>query len=194
MILLEDILISDDILHEKFVCKVDACKGACCWEGDWGAPLEKGEMKLLLRECESIIPHLSEISQRKLRETRPYTYYAEPKKYGTPLHDDGTCVYLTYDTQGVGKCGIEMAHEAGDSKLPKPISCQLYPIRYEEEAQTGFKALNYDRWEICRSACSHGEKLGMRLYQFVKRGLIRKFGQTFYDKLHQIAMDLYSDT
>ena len=36
---IKDTLISDDLYERKFVCDLSACKGACCIEGDSGAPL-----------------------------------------------------------------------------------------------------------------------------------------------------------
>jgi hypothetical protein len=31
--------VSEDILDKDFVCNLSACKGACCVDGDAGAPL-----------------------------------------------------------------------------------------------------------------------------------------------------------
>ena len=56
MIELEDKLISQDIFSKQFVCNLSACKGACCWEGDFGAPLEDKELeKQLDAEAAAII-------------------------------------------------------------------------------------------------------------------------------------------
>ena len=44
MILIDDILISDDVIETQFVCNLKACKGACCIEGDSGAPVEEDEI------------------------------------------------------------------------------------------------------------------------------------------------------
>jgi hypothetical protein len=43
MIEIDKTLISDDLFDKKFVCDLSACKGACCVEGDSGAPLEDKE-------------------------------------------------------------------------------------------------------------------------------------------------------
>ena len=40
MIIIQETVISDDIADHFFVCNLEACKGACCVEGDLGAPLE----------------------------------------------------------------------------------------------------------------------------------------------------------
>jgi hypothetical protein len=47
MIVIDDKIVSDDVLEEHFVCDLNACKGACCVEGDTGAPLEEKELDIL---------------------------------------------------------------------------------------------------------------------------------------------------
>ena len=47
MILIDDKLISDDVVEKQFVCNIKKCKGICCVEGDSGAPVEKSETKIL---------------------------------------------------------------------------------------------------------------------------------------------------
>ena len=59
MIIIQDKLISEDIVEEYFHCNLDACKGACCWEGDWGAPLNKEELVIIDDLLENIKPYLT---------------------------------------------------------------------------------------------------------------------------------------
>ena len=40
---INNILVSDDLYESKFLCDLNSCKGACCIEGDSGAPLEEEE-------------------------------------------------------------------------------------------------------------------------------------------------------
>lgn len=47
MIAIDDVLIANDIVEKKFVCNLNACKGACCWVGDYGAPVLPKEVKIL---------------------------------------------------------------------------------------------------------------------------------------------------
>ena len=47
MIQVEDKIISLDIFEKHFVCDLNACKGACCIEGDAGAPLLDEEERIL---------------------------------------------------------------------------------------------------------------------------------------------------
>ena len=47
MIQVEDKIISLDVFEKHFVCDLKACKGACCVEGDAGAPLLDEEEEIL---------------------------------------------------------------------------------------------------------------------------------------------------
>jgi hypothetical protein len=58
MLQIGDKVISLDLLDEKFVCDLEKCKGACCVQGDAGAPLLAGELPLLEDILETIIPYL----------------------------------------------------------------------------------------------------------------------------------------
>ena len=107
MLIVKDVLVSDEIVEEQFICNLKACKGACCWEGDWGAPLETTELHILEQIYEHVAPYLSEEGKAVIKEEGLFTYYKEPKEYGTPLLKNGACAYMTYDEIGIAKCGIE---------------------------------------------------------------------------------------
>ena len=190
MILIEEILVSDEIIEEHFMCNLSACKGACCWEGDWGAPLNDEEVEKIYDILDEILPFLPERSQAFLDSKDPTTYFKELGQEGTSLHPDGACIFLTYDGLGIAKCGIEHAYFQGKTDFRKPISCHLYPIRVQKNEMTGFEAMNYDRWDICSAACSKGKTEKIRLYQFAKDAIIRAYGQTFYDQLDAAALHL----
>lgn len=187
MIIIQEVLISEDVVEEHFICNLDACKGACCWEGDFGAPLEAEEIEILEREYERIAPFLDEAGKEVMAAEGLYAYYKEEQDYGTPLLENGACTYLTYDENGIAKCGIEKAYEAGATDFKKPISCHLYPIRIERAAKTGYDLMNYDRWDICSAACALGDKHRVPVFQFVKEALIRKYGAAFFEELVAVA-------
>ncbi|MEL6862927.1 MAG: DUF3109 family protein [Bacteroidota bacterium] len=183
MLIVQDILISDDVVKEAFACNLSACKGACCWEGDYGAPLEAAELSTLEQIYPTVKNYLSEESRRCIEREGLYTYYTEPAEYGTPLLENGACAYLIYDELGIAKCGIEQAYRDGAIDFYKPISCHLYPIRVNSNKAVGFEALNYDQWDICSAACQKGQREGIPLYRFAKTALIRKYGADFYEEL-----------
>jgi Protein of unknown function (DUF3109) len=190
MIVIQDILISSELVQEQFHCNLSKCKGACCTEGDYGAPLSNEEMQTLDEIKHAINPFLPERSQQFLSENSGYEYYPEPKVWATSCHEDGACVYLTHTEDGIGLCGIEQAYQAGAVSFVKPISCHLYPIRVSKNDIVGFEAWNYDRWDICSDACSFGKENKMPIYRFLKSSIIRAKGQAFYDELDAAAQHM----
>jgi len=187
VLIIQDKLISDDVIEEKFICNLNACKGACCWEGDFGAPLEAEEIEILDKIYEKIKPHLSKEGIKAIEEKGTSVFYEEPKEYGTSLQPNGACAFMTKNELGIAKCGIEQAHAKGDIDFKKPISCHLYPIRIKKDERILFEALNYDNWDICSPACELGKKEQVPVYQFLKEPLIRKYGEDFYEELEAAA-------
>jgi hypothetical protein len=181
MILVENAVISDDIKEHFFVCDLTKCKGACCVEGDAGAPLEEEEIPVLEQEYEKIRPFLSEEGKEAIRKQGVWAIDQEGEKGTTTIGNNGACAFSLTDEKGVLSCGIEQAYLAGKTTFRKPISCHLYPIRVKRYDQ--YEALNYDRWDICDAACSLGKQLGVPLYRFLKDALIRKYGEEWYAQL-----------
>lgn len=180
MILIGNTVLTDDIRDEMFVCNVEKCKGACCVEGDLGAPLEEAELEIIERIYPEVKPFLSEAGIKAIEEQGTYIKDWEDD-YSTPTIKGKECAYAIYDDKGILKCGIEQAYEAGKIDFKKPISCHLYPIRvtkYEE-----YDALNYDQWQICSDACELGKELKLPLYKFLKDALTRKYGEAWYAEL-----------
>ncbi|MFT5641099.1 MAG: hypothetical protein ACI9A7_001201 [Cyclobacteriaceae bacterium] len=180
MIQIGKILVSDDIKSEFFVCNLDKCKGACCVEGDLGAPLEKEELSLIEEVVEHVKPYLSKEAINALEEHGPYIL-DEEGDFSTTTVNNKECAFAFYDDKKILKCGIEQAHKDGKTDFKKPMSCHLYPIRAVKLHD--HLALNYDRWDICSPACGLGEKLGVPVYKFLKDALIRKFGEEWYIEL-----------
>jgi hypothetical protein len=180
MILIDNTCISDDIEDQLFVCNLDKCKGACCVEGDSGAPLEEDELAVLDEIYPFVEPYLSEAGKKVIAQEGTHTKDFEGD-YVTPVIDGRECVYAIYDEKNILKCGIEAAYLDGKIGFKKPISCHLYPIRVTKYDQ--YHALNYDRWDICSPACSFGKELGVPVYKFLKDPLIRAYGENWYGQL-----------
>lgn len=183
MIIIQDVLISDDIIENEFICNLSACKGACCWEGDYGAPVTAEEQKVIESILDKIRPNLSIESNRLLDSEGCFVEYSEPGFIGTTLHDDGACVFMTWDQNGLAKCGIEKTFEDGDIDYKKPRSCHLYPIRITVNEPASFEAWNYDKWDICSAACALGKENSTPIYKFLKEAIIDYKGEGFYDEL-----------
>lgn len=174
-------MVSDDVVDEHFACNLSACKGACCWEGEYGAPLEEGEPAILEDILPAVSPYLTEAGRASIAAQGPYVTNGDSTD--TPLVDGAACAYMTLDGTGTAQCGIEQAYHDGVIDWKKPISCHLYPIRVKKSPHTDFEALNYDEWDICSAACARGEREKIRIFEFVKPALLRKYGQEWYDEL-----------
>ena len=176
-------IVSDEILEKEFICNLGACKGACCVNGDAGAPLEKEELKIL----EEIQPIMKKYLRGKGLEAidrhGPYTTN-EDGEHETTLINGEDCAYVIYDKNNIALCGIEEAYNQGEITFKKPVSCHLYPIRIRQYSE--FSAVNYDRWDICDDACTLGKEMKVPVFKFVKQALVRKFGQEWYDELEKI--------
>jgi len=190
MIAIDQILISDEVAQQEFVCNLQACKGGCCVEGDAGAPLEAGEMEILEGIFDQLKPFLSAEGLEEIRQRGKYVFQAE-SGFTTPAIGQGICAYGVLEN-GIVKCGIEKAFHAGKTSFIKPISCHLYPIRISR--QDLYDALNYEpRDTLCGPACKLGRQLKVPVYRFLKEALIRKFGKGFYETLDQVAREKFRE-
>lgn len=180
MILIDETVISDDIKEQFFVCDLEKCKGACCVEGDLGAPLTEEETKILDKVYQKVKPYLSDQGIREIEKQGTFIL-DEEGDFSTPTINGRECAYAIYDDKGILKCGIEQAYNDGKIKFRKPISCHLYPIRITKYDH--YEAINYDRWHICSPACGLGKELGVPVYKFLKEALTRKYGERWYREL-----------
>jgi hypothetical protein len=175
-----EVLVSDDVKSVEFVCHLEKCKGACCVEGELGAPLDEDELPIMKEIQQAVMPYLTVEGKKAIAEQGPYLL-DEDGDYSTPTIGGRECAYAHYDAKGVLKCGIEQAYLDGKISYRKPISCHLYPIRITKKKE--FEAVNYHKWSICSDACTLGKSLQVPLYKFLKDPLIRKYGEAWYAEL-----------
>ena len=180
MIKIGDTLVSFDIIEKYFCCNLEACKGECCISGDAGAPLSEEEDRRLKELLPEIEPHLASKAVEVIKEEGP-SYKDQEGETVTQLIDGAACVYTCMEKDGLCLCALEKARRAGNKKIFKPVSCSLYPIRVKDYGT--FTALNYDRWKICRPAEKLGREKGMRVYEFLREPLEKRFGKEWYEEL-----------
>lgn len=177
----ENTLVTLDVVERFFCCDLGACLGQCCIDGDAGAPLtadEEEQIRQLLPEIwDDLLPRArQEIEQNGIS-------YLDPEgELVTQILDNSNCVFSCYAPGGKCICAIEKAYRKGRVNFMKPISCALYPLRLKK-LSNGSIAVNYHRWKICKSAEVLGRSKKIRIYQFLKEPLIRRFGQAWYDEL-----------
>jgi hypothetical protein len=187
MIAIDNVLVSDELVQEHFVCDLTACKGACCVDGDAGAPLDKKELKKIDGVLEAVLPYLDKDSIDEINRQGRYVYDSE---FGwvTPTINNAICVYAIKEKNGLVKCGIEQAYLDGKVEWKKPISCHLFPVVVKKSKDGTTDFANYrPREDHCKAACAFGEKLKVPVFQFLKEPLIRRFGTEFFETLEATA-------
>lgn len=182
-----DKVVSTQLFERKFVCDLNACKGACCIEGDAGAPLTFEEVDLIEEGLDAITPYMRPEGIAAVEKTGVF-YLDQDNEPVTTLVNGGECAFVYFDDQGITKCAIEKAHLEGKLDFKKPISCHLYPIRVKQFHE--FEALNYDEWSICQPACACGDELNVSVYRFLKEPIIRAWGEDFYEELCTVDQEL----
>ncbi|NJC26301.1 DUF3109 family protein [Neolewinella antarctica] len=183
MYLIQGIFVTEDVTNEQFACNLTACKGACCWEGDFGAPLEESELAELESVYDKVAENMTPLGIAAVAARGKYTENPETEGHDTTLVDGGACAYMGKTDGGIAFCAIEKTYNEGKISWKKPISCHLYPIRVASKPEANFEALNYDRWDICSAACTKGAREKIRVYEFAKPALIRKYGEEWYEEL-----------
>ena len=192
-----DVLLSSEILTEKFCCDLSACKGACCVEGDAGAPVTLDEIAAIEDCLDDVWGDLSASAQSVI-DKQGVAYTDQEGDLVTSIVRGKDCVFTYYDDinptpgpsperggeliRGCCLCALEKAYRAGKTRFCKPVSCALYPIR-EKKLGGGLVGLNYNRWEVCKMAVAKGVQENLRLYQFLREPLIRRFGEAWYQEL-----------
>jgi len=161
-----------DILTESFCCDIEKCQGQCCEEGDSGAPVTLDEVAEIEDFLDDIWPQLGAQAQSVI-DRQGVAYTDVEGELVTSIVNGRNCVF-----RGSHGC-----------LLPKkPISCHLYPIR--EKKLGTMIGLNYHRWDICKVARVLGEQKRLRVYQFLKEPLIRRFGENWYKELEGVVFEL----
>lgn len=182
MIIVDNTIVSEDIKNTCFTCDLTACKGACCVEGDAGAPLDEEEISILEDSVDYIKPFMRKEGVTEIEKNGVFDI-DEQGQYSTPLVNAKECAFVTFDSEGIAMCAIELAWKAGKSDFRKPVSCHLYPIRISK--YNDFDALNYHNWHICKPALVYGKETNLPVYIFLKEALIRKYGEKYYNDLSQ---------
>ena len=185
MIIIGQTLVSEELLEEQFVCDLNACKGACCVEGESGAPLEQDELLKLEDSLEAARPYMRPEGIAVIDAEGPYTVDDDGDFVTSLVGKHGECAFVTFDQKGIAKCSLEQAYNDGRTSWKKPISCHLYPVRLAQLKE--YVAVNYHRWQVCEPACACGKSLKVPVYKFLKEPLIRRFGEAWYSELEEVA-------
>ena len=187
-----DVLLSSEILTERFCCDLSVCKGKCCVEGDAGAPVTLDEIAEIEDCLDAVWSDLS-ASAQSIIDLQGVAYTDQEGDLVTSIVRGKDCVFTYYGDLGIIPncclCALEKAYRAGRTRFCKPVSCALYPIR-EKKLSGGLVGLNYNRWDVCKMAIAKGIQEDLYLYQFLKGPLIRRFGEEWYQELLATVKEL----
>lgn len=187
MLQIDDTILSLDLFEERFVCDLNSCKGACCVEGDEGAPVTSEETEIIQSLLPLIWDKISDDAKKQILE-KGISYTDREGELAISTVNGAECVFTFYDEMETCKCLLEEAYRERKTNFQKPISCHLYPVRTKKFDD--FTAVNYHRWHICGCARKLGSKLKVPVYQFLKEPLIRKFGISWYKQVEIAAKEL----
>ena len=188
---IDNVLISTEIITEKFCCDLDACKGECCVEGDAGAPVTLDEVAAIEDAVDSVWDSLN-ASAQTIIDRQGVAYTDQEGDLVTSIVGGKDCVFTCHEN-GCCFCALEKAYRAGKTKFCKPISCALYPIR-EVHLKNGLVGLNYHRWDVCKEAVKKGRELDIPISKFLKDPIVRSFGEEWYKMLEECAQISDLDT
>lgn len=180
-------IVSRDIFEKHFTCDLKNCKGACCIEGDSGAPVTTQEAIVIKNEYPEFEKYLPEKHKKEINK-QGFSVIDSDGDLVTPLVNNRQCAYSFYDDKGILKCSIEKAYFKHEISFRKPVSCHLFPIRITE--YKNFDAVNYEQLEICKPGRLCGKSQNLPLYKFLKEPLIRKYGEEWYADLEAAAEHL----
>lgn len=181
---IDGILVSEDVVDDFFACDYEVCKGACCIEGDSGAPLEEYEPISLERDYPVFSPLMTDRG-RKAVDAKGFFEVDRDGDMVTPLSEGSCeCAFCHFPGDGSCLCAIEKTGRV------KPVSCSLYPVRVTRLTGGGL-ALNVHHWNICKPAFDKGRREGIRVYQFLRKPLSERFGEEFWNALDAAAKHLH---
>lgn len=187
---IDNVLLTTEILTERFCCDLDACKGECCVEGDAGAPVTLDEVAAIEESLDVVWDDLNASAQTVI-DKQGVAYTDQEGDLVTSIVGGKDCVFTCHEN-GCCFCALEKAYRAGKANFCKPISCALYPIR-EVRLKNGLIGLNYHRWDVCKDAVKKGKELDLPVYKFLKEPLTRRFGAAWYEALEEAAEEILKE-
>lgn len=187
---IDNVLLTTEILTERFCCDLDACKGECCVEGDAGAPVTLDEVAAIEESLDVVWDDLNASAQTVI-DKQGVAYTDQEGDLVTSIVGGKDCVFTCHEN-GCCFCALEKAYRAGKADFCKPISCALYPIR-EVRLKNGLIGLNYHRWDVCKDAVKKGKEFDLPVYKFLKEPLTRRFGAAWYEALEEAAEEILKE-
>ena len=95
MVQIEDKIISLDVFDRQFACDLSACRGACCVDGDAGAPLNDDELSVLSEIFDELKPYMRQEGIDTIKEQGYYVVDSDGDNT-TPLINNNECAFVSF--------------------------------------------------------------------------------------------------
>ena len=184
MLIVGNVLVSEELIDKCFCCDLEQCKGICCVEGDSGAPVAPDEVAELEEYFPAFKKYMTEEGVAVVKDGGTFVFNGGDS-FDTPLMASNDACAFAFFEDGIAKCAIEKCFLNREIPFRKPISCYLYPIRISKVGD--YEALNYDHWSICKTAVEYGNRLKLPVYRFLKEPLIPKYGKEWFEELEEMV-------
>ena len=98
-----------DLAEQFFCCDLSKCLGACCIEGDAGAPVTPDEVQEIERVLPTVEPDLLPRAVEEIK-ANGVAYTDEEGDLVTTILDGRNCAFTCYAPGGVCLCALEKAY------------------------------------------------------------------------------------
>ncbi len=183
MLIVGNTLVSEELIDKCFCCDISQCKGLCCVEGDSGAPVAPEEVADLEEYFPDFKKYMTDEGVAVVENGGTFVFNGDDS-FDTPLMESNDACAFAFFEDGIAKCAIEKCFLNHEIPFRKPISCYLYPIRISKVGD--YEALNYNHWNVCKTAVENGNRLQIPVYKFLKDPLIAKYGEEWYSELEEM--------
>ncbi len=184
MLIVGNTLVSEELIDKCFCCDINQCKGLCCVEGDSGAPVAPEEVADLEEYFPDFKKYMTDEGVAVVENGGTFVFNGDDS-FDTPLMESNDACAFAFFEDGIAKCAIEKCFLNHEIPFRKPISCYLYPIRISKVGD--YEALNYNHWNVCKTAVENGNRLQIPVYKFLKDPLIAKYGEEWYSELEEMV-------
>lgn len=177
---IDGIVVNSEITESYFTCDLAKCKGACCtMESPYGAPITENEIEDITKELPIILKYLPKQHSNEI-EKKGF-WIKQDDELMTRTINNRACVFVYFDGE-IAKCAIEKAFNENKISVNKPISCHLFPIRISNFAGP---VLRYEKYRECQPAIEKGKQTKIKIVDFCKDSIKRKFGEDWFNKLKE---------
>lgn len=179
---IDGVVVNTEITESFFTCDLAKCKGACCtMESPYGAPITESEIEEISKELPVILQYLPKQHVNEIEKKGFWVKQSD--ELMTRTINNRACVFVYLEGE-IAKCSIERAYQEKKISFNKPISCHLFPIRISNFAGP---VLRYERYRECNPAVEKGKQTKIKIMDFCKDSLQRKFGEDWFNKLKEVV-------